>query len=216
MSRKVVRLTVDNFSAVVSPCRACLLWELDPVRRTRVAPEDAVAEKQAWISSVLLEWGSCGRVVLVDDVPVGYVMYAPPAFVPGAEGFPTAPVSSDAVLMTTAYVEPKHRGGGLARMLVQGMARDLMERESFGQGPLRAVECFGDARLAQHGGKQAGLLPVGFLGSVGFKTQRGHFTTPRMRMDLTAAVRWRDEVELALDRLLRAVRPAPEATRQKS
>ena len=216
MSRRVVRLTVDNFSAVNAPCRSCLVWELDPVRRTRVVAEDAVAEKQAWISSVLLEWGSCGRVVVVDDVPVGYVMYAPPAYVPGAERFATAPVSADAVLMTTAYVEPQHRGGGLARMLVQGMARDLMERDSFTNGALRAVECFGDARSERHGRNQGGLLPEGFLGSVGFKTQRGHVMTPRMRMDLTAALRWREEVELALDRLLRAVRPAPEATRQKS
>lgn len=214
MSRKVVRLTVDNFSAINAPCTSCLLWELDPVRRARVAEGDALAEKQAWISMVLRDWGSCGRVVLVDDEPVGYVMYAPPAFVPGADGYPTAPVSADAVLMTTAYVVPKHRGGGLARMLVQGMARDLMERQSFAEG-LRAVECFGDAHPDQRMTTHRGLLPVGFLGSVGFKTQRNHRATPRMRMDLATALRWRDEVELALDRLLSAVRPAPEATRQE-
>ncbi len=211
MSRKVVRLTVDNFSAIEAPCRSCLRWELDPVRRTRVSPEDVEAEKQAWISQVLRDWGSCGRVVQVDDVPVGYLIYAPPAFVPGADGFPTAPVSADAVLLTTAYVVPAHRGGGLGRMLIQGMARDLI-----GRGGIRAVECFGEARVRQPANKQASLLPAAFLGSVGFKTQRNHPTTPRMRMDLTSALTWRDEVELALERLLRAVRPAPEATRQKN
>ncbi len=203
MSRKVVRLTVDNFSAVPAPCRGCLMWELDPVRRTRVAEDDAMGEKQAWISEVLREWGSCGRVVKVNDQPVGYIMYAPPAFVPGADGHPTAPVSPDAVLLTTAYVVEPFRGGGLGRMLVQGMARDLIDR-----GEVRAIECFADA-----GGKPRGLLPEGFLSSVGFKTQRAHHTTPRMRMDLASALTWRDEVELALERLLRAVRPAPEATR---
>lgn len=204
MSRRVVRLTVDNFSAVPAPCRTCLRWELDPVRRNQVAEADALAEKQAWISEVLREWGSCGRVIMVGDQPAGYIMYAPPAYIPGAEGYPTAPISPDAVLLTTAYVVEQHRGGGLGRMLVQGMARDLI-----GRGGLRAIECFADAR-----GKQRGLLPEGFLGSVGFKTQRTHPTTPRMRMDLSSALTWRDEVELALERLLRAVRPAPEATRE--
>ena len=40
------------------------------------------------MSEVLREWGSCGRVALVDGEPVGYLIYAPPAFVPGAAGVP--------------------------------------------------------------------------------------------------------------------------------
>jgi hypothetical protein len=211
MSRKIVRLTLDHLDALPSPCRSCLFWELDPVRRQRV--EDPCAEKDAWVSEVLREWGSCGRVALVDDVAVGYLIYAPAAFVPGAAAFPTAPVSADAVLLTTAYVEESARGG-LGRMLVQGMARDLIER-----GGIRAVEAFGDTR----GGGRC-VVPVDFLGSVGFKTHRAHSTTPRMRMELRSALTWKDEVEAALERLLGAVRPlrkpakvpGPKATRGPS
>jgi GNAT superfamily N-acetyltransferase len=209
MSRRIVRLTLDHLDELSSPCRSCLFWELDPVRRARV--EDACGEKDAWVSQVLREWGSCGRVALVDDRPVGYVVYAPQAFVPGAAGFPTSPVSPDAVLLTTAYVESAHARGGLGRMLVQGMARDLIER-----GGIRAVEAFGDTR-----GPGRCVPPVDFLGSVGFKTQRAHPTTPRMRMELRSALTWKDELEAALERLLGAVRPgtkkapapAPKATR---
>ncbi|MFC6340746.1 GNAT family N-acetyltransferase, partial [Nocardioides hankookensis] len=104
MSRKVVRLTLDHLEQFDAPCRSCLFWELDPVRRDRVA--DACPEKDAWVSEVLREWGSCGRVVLVDDVPAAYAVYAPEAFVPGAAAFPTAPVAADAVLLTTVHVEP--------------------------------------------------------------------------------------------------------------
>ena len=91
MSRKIVRLTLDHLETFRAPCRSCLFWEMDPVRRERVA--DPCAEKDAWMSEVLREWGSCGRVALVDDRPVGYLVYAPEAFVPGAAGFPTAPIS---------------------------------------------------------------------------------------------------------------------------
>ena len=81
MARKVVRMTLDHLAALEGPCRSCVFWELDPVRRERV--DDAAAEKEAWVSSVLRDWGSCGRVVLVDDRPVGYVLYAPPAYYAG-------------------------------------------------------------------------------------------------------------------------------------
>jgi GNAT superfamily N-acetyltransferase len=195
MSRTVVRLTLDHLAALDAPCRSCLFWERDPVRRRQV--EDAAGEKDAWLSHVLREWGSCGRVVLVDDEPVGYVVYAPEAFLPGSGGFPTAPVSPDAVLMTTAYVVPAHRGGGLGRMLVQGMARDLVGRD------IRAVEAFGDTR-----GSGACVLPTDFLGSVGFKTLRAHGTSPRMRMDLRTTVSWRSDLEAAWARLRGTVAPA--------
>jgi len=208
MSRKVVRLTLDHLEELNAPCRSCLFWELDPVRRDRVT--DACAEKDAWVSEVLREWGSCGRVVLVDDVPVGYAVYAPDAFLPGAAAFPTAPVSPDAVLLTTVHVEPAYRGGGLARMLVQGMARDLVQR-----GGIAAIEAFGDP--SGRGGRCQ--LPVEFLGSVGFTTHRPHPTAPRLRMDLRATISWKGEVESAFERIVGAVRPksargpAPKATR---
>jgi GNAT superfamily N-acetyltransferase len=198
MSRKIVRLTLDHLAHLDGPCRSCLFWQLDPVSRSRLPDGDAVTEKEAWVSRVLREWGSCGRVAVVDERPVGYLMYAPEVFVPGAAAFPTAPVSPDAVLMTAAYVEPEHAGGGLGRMLVQGMARDLIKR-----GGIHAVEAFGDARGARHC-----VVPADFLGSVGFKTQRAHPTTPRMRMELRSAVTWKGEVEAALERLAGVVRPA--------
>ena len=202
MSRKVVRLTLDHLDALPAPCRHCLFWELDPVRRARIDDEEtAAAEKDAWVSQVLRDWGSCGRVVLVEDQPVGYLIYAPAAYVPGAAVFPTAPVSPDAVLLTTAYVVPEHAGGGLGRMLVQGMARDLIRR-----GGIRAVEAFGASR-----GAGQCVVPTDFLGGVGFKTYRPHPVHPRMRMELRSALTWRDELESAVERLLGAVRPVPKS-----
>jgi GNAT superfamily N-acetyltransferase len=203
MTRRVVRLTPDRLAALGdagAPCRSCVRWELDPVRRGRLDTDaEAAAEKDAWLSTVLREWGSCGRVVVVDDVPVAHVLYAPPAFVPGADGHPTAPVSPDAVLLTALYVDPRHAGGGLGRVLVQAMARDLVQR-----GGIRAVEAFGS-----RGADRRCLLPADFLAHVGFRTHRPHPTTPRMRIDLRSALSWRDEVEAAIERLVGVVRPHP-------
>jgi len=208
VSRKTVRLTLDNLADLPTPCRYCLFWELDPVRRERVCAEDRNAEKELWVSNVLREWGSCGRLAMVDDEVVGYAIYAPAAFVPGGSNFPTAPISPDAVQLTTVYVDEAHAGGGIGRLLIQGMARDLIKR-----GGGLAVEAFGDTR--GRGGHC--VVPAEFLSSVGFKTQRAHPRTPRMRMELKSALTWRDEVEQAIEKLLGvvrpAVRPAPKAAR---
>ena len=75
MGRRVVPLTLDlldRLDPAESPVRTCLTWALDPVRRGRLAPDDVAAHveaKDAWVSELLREWGSCGRVVLGDTEP---------------------------------------------------------------------------------------------------------------------------------------------------
>jgi GNAT superfamily N-acetyltransferase len=147
---------------------------------------------------------------MVDGRPVGHLTYAPAAFVPGAAAFPTAPVSPDAVLLTTAWIHPQHAGGGLGRLLVQGMARDLVGRDG-----IRAVEAFAVTDLGSlTRAPGAGCtVPAEFLARVGFKTHRAHPSTPRMRMELRSLVTWRDEVEAAWERLVGVVRrPARKPT----
>ncbi|GAB2980007.1 GNAT family N-acetyltransferase [Nocardioides montaniterrae] len=200
MARTTVPLTLDLFARLDPPCRSCVFWELDPVRRERLEATEATPEKEAWISEVLREWGSCGRVLMIDGEPRGYIVYAPAAYVPGAGAFPTAPVSQDAVLLTTAWVDPAYDGVGMGRLLVQGMARDLIGR---GDPSIRAVEAF--ARAGRRSGGCA--LPMEFLARVGFKTHRPHPTNPRMRMDLRSVLTWRDELGAAWERLVHVVRP---------
>lgn len=188
------------------PCRACLFWELDPVRRDAVAEGERADVKEAWISEVLREWGSCGRVALVDGVPVGFLVYAPAAYLPGAAAFPTAPVSPDAVLLTTARVREEYGAAGIGRLLVQGMARDLLGR---GDG-VRAVEAFATTGRLRSG--EGCVVPAEFLARVGFKTHRAHPRTPRMRMELRSIVTWRDEVEAAIEKLVGVVQPQKRPT----
>ena len=214
MARRVARLTLDTLADLPDEARCCLQWELDPVSRRRLPDQgSAVAEKEAWVSRVLLDWGSCGRVVYVDDNPAGFVLYAPPAYLVGSASIPTAPVSDDAVQLAAARVFEPYAGAGLGRLLMQEVVKDLVQR-----GGIRAVEAFGTtgsaaaqldraARAVLHPDEHECLLPVEFLQRVGFKTQRSHPRTPRMRLELKSVVTWREEVEAALERLLGVVRP---------
>ncbi len=93
MGRKIERLTLDHLDQLPGRCGDCVFWELDPVRRDAVRGHEA-EEKAAWVSMVLREWGSCGRVALVDGEVVGHMIWAPPVHVPAADGFATAPIST--------------------------------------------------------------------------------------------------------------------------
>src|SRR5207302_1470481 len=119
------------------PWRLCVGWARGPGGAGRgCAGGDPGLEKEAWISQTLLEWGSCGKLVYVDGMPAGFVMFAPPAYVPRSMAFPTSPVSPDAVLLMNAHVVQPFAEGGLGRMLVQGVARELR-----GSVVIRATEC---------------------------------------------------------------------------
>lgn len=196
MSRRVVGVTLDNLDHLPAKCRRCVFWELAPhVREQAEEFGEPSLEKEAWVSNVLLEWGSCGRILYVDTVPAGYALYAPPATVPSVAAFPTGPVSADAVLLTALRIIPEFEHGGLGRILVQNVARDLTRRG------VQAVEAFGDA-----GGNAKGcVIPAGFLREVGFKTVRPHPRWPRMRLELRTAISWKEDVEAALERLLNTV-----------
>jgi GNAT superfamily N-acetyltransferase len=198
MTRRLVNVTLDNLDDLPIRCRRCVFWELDPVSRARAEDlGDTGLEKEAWVSQTLLEWGSCGKVAYVDGVAAGYVLFAPPAYVPRSVAFPTSPVSADAVLLMSAHIMPEFSGGGLGRMLVQAVAKELIRRN------VRAIEAFGD--LSWH--EPACVLPADYLLAVGFKTVRPHSRWPRLRLELKTTASWREDVEVALERLLGSMTP---------
>ncbi|MBV9484498.1 MAG: GNAT family N-acetyltransferase [Frankiaceae bacterium] len=199
MTRRLANVTLDNLDDLPTRCRRCVFWELDPGAGQRaIEAGDPELEKEAWVSAALLEWGSCGKVLYVDGVAAGFVLYAPPSYVPRSVAFPTSPVSADAVLLMTASVLPEFDAGGLGRMLVQGVAKDLIRRG------VKAVEAFGTNSWSELGHC---VLPTDFLLSVGFKTVRPHHLTPRLRLELKSAASWREDVEVALERLLGSMSP---------
>jgi GNAT superfamily N-acetyltransferase len=205
MSRKVERLTLDNLARLPGDCASCTFWEFDPVRRQQIRGHEA-EEKAAWLSTMLRDWGSVGRVMFVDDEVVGHLLWAPALHLPGSQSFAMAPVSTDAVLLATGYIDPRFRGQGLARVLVQAMAKDLIKH-----GGIGAIEAFGARRPRP----DVCVLPADFLAAVGFRTHRNHPAYPRMRMDLGTTLTWREEFEAAAERLLGVVtgkRPAPRPT----
>ena len=147
---------------------------------------------------------------------MGYAFYAPPRTVPRAHRFPTAPVSADAVLLTSMRVEPGPTADELPYSLVERVVDELVRRG------VRALEAFGRteavAELAGLTSTDPELLPVlevlgdcsaeqcvieaEFLLGAGFIVVAPHPYFPRLRLELDKGLGWKAEVEAALERLL--------------
>jgi GNAT superfamily N-acetyltransferase len=199
VSRRLIDITLDNLGDLPDRCRSCVYWELDPAAGERAKEAGAShLEKEAWVSDTLLQWGSCGKLLYVDSTPAGYVMFAPPGYVPRATAFPTSPASPDAILLMVARLHPQFRGAGLGRMLLQGVARDAARRA------VKAVEAFG---YEGSGTQTDCVLPADYLRAVGFKTVRPHPRFPRLRLNVRSIASWREDVEYAVERLLSSMTP---------
>jgi hypothetical protein len=191
MARRLVSLTLDNVDDLPSPCRSCAFWELGE-------RDGALEAKDEWLSAVLLESGRCGKILYVDNAVAGYALYAPPEFVGGRLGFGTATISDDAILLMTARIMPQYAAAGLGRILIQAVVKDTLSRRG-----IKALEAYGDVRAEPDGC----VMPAEFLTAVGFKTKNKHPRYPLHRLELRSVLRWKPELEVALERWLGAIRP---------
>jgi hypothetical protein len=225
VSARITPLRLEAFEQLPKHARRCVFWEVDPAtlgNQHQLA--DPEFEKEAWLSMVMLEWGSCGQVAtaLPDDRShteppcLGYVFYAPPRTVPRAQRFPTAPVSADAVLLTSMGIEPGQDAGDLPHGLIAGVIDELVRRgvralEAFGRTPAASelqdprmvspdvrpvLEALGDCSVDHC------VIDAEFLKDVGFVVVAPHTYFPRLRLELDKGLGWKAEVEAALERLL--------------
>lgn len=207
VSMRINPLTLDGFDQLPRHARRCVFWEMDPVAlhdaRGFADPE---FEKEAWLSMVMLEWGSCGQVATMDGRAAGCAFYSPPGAVPRATLFPTSPVSSDAVLLTSMRLEPAAQLDGVGPSLIQAVVGDLVRRG------VRALEAFGivpgpedDSPGAEADcGPAQCMIDAGFLTDMGFQVVAPHHRFPRLRLEIDRDHLWKADVESALERLLMA------------
>jgi GNAT superfamily N-acetyltransferase len=183
MSRLVVDVSLENLCRAPPGALSAVYWELD-VDNPSV---DAEFEKEEWFSAVLLEWGTCGKMALEDDLgAVSFAEYAPPSFFPRLGRFRAGRVSADAVYLSYCYVIDRRRGFGLGTELVRAVARDLVDRGVW------AVEAIGDRAWTE-----GWVLPAPFLSATGFQVVREDPRYPLMRLDLRTAVAPREEAVAA-------------------
>lgn len=210
MARRFRPLTPDRIAELPPGCSGCVFWEsAEPLPMTcgaACSPEAA----RAWVSKVAGEWGDCGRVAFEDGQVLGFVKYAPPAFVPQARHMPAGPPADGAVLITCMHITADARQRGLGKVLLQAALRDLTTRGE------RTVQAYA---TAHHGDWDVSpVIGMQFLLRMGFTVARPHPETPLMQLDLKSLAAWTENLESVLESLripLRAPVRAPVPNIQK-
>ena len=190
-SRRLRPMTAADLASMPEPCAGCAFWE--STLSDLAAPADHTDRrviKADWAEAVTQRWGYCGVVACAEDEPIGFLTMAPAMYVPRLGAFATTPVGFDAAVVMSVLVLDEYRGKGIGRQLIQSAAGLVARRD------IRALEAVG----SHHAGPSC-MLPVDWLEKVGFQIVRPHPITPRLRMDLQNAVRWRTDLTAAWNRL---------------
>lgn len=74
MTARITPLRLEGFEQLPKHARRCVFWEVDPSTIGDDHLTDPEFEKEAWLSMVMLEWGSCGQLAVTAraDAPDQY------------------------------------------------------------------------------------------------------------------------------------------------
>lgn len=194
MEASLFPITQDNLALLHPQARRSVFWELAADAAAKV--DDPEFEKEAWLSTTLLEHGRCGfsiGYINAEPIPavsaISSIIYCVREAAPGAAAMPTAPISHDAAVISSLFIEEVFRGMGMEAVLLDATLMDLINQE------VTAVEAFGlregkftdlDPSLRSIVGNKnkIGLLEVPVLESAGFEIIADHPVLPRLRMEL--------------------------------
>ena len=174
MPTRVAGLTGATLATAPAVCHECVWWQSRPGR---------AIDKGRWIDRAEDEWGAWGTVYYdADGALLGSMQYGPVELFPRAADLPAGPASSDAVLVTCAYVLDRATPWVMQSLFLAaiGDARDK---------GARALEAFA-YRYPERESKYERFLvhrtvfPRDFLSDFGFETVRAAGRVELARLEL--------------------------------
>jgi hypothetical protein len=192
---RIAGLTGATLETAPTVCHECIFWQSRTGRST---------DKRRWIRGTEEEWGAWGTVYYDDDGRLlGSMQYGPSDLFPRAAELPAGPPSSDALLVTCAYLVDPSRPWVMQSLFLTaiGEARDK---------GAQAVEAFayryGDelSRVERFRWHKT-IFPRDFLADFGFVTKRVQGRVELARLELGGLV---PVAEGKRERVLRVVREA--------
>jgi hypothetical protein len=188
-------LTGITLQTAPEVCRGCVWWQSRPGKHV---------DKPRWIEKAETEWGPWGTVYYdADGRLLGSMQYGPAELFPRAADLPAGPPSSDAVLVTCAYLVDASSPWVMQSLFLAaiGDARDK---------GAKALETF-SFRYAEHESPyerfqvHKTIFPSDFLGDFGFVPIRRAGRVELARLDFGGL---QPVVEGKRERVLRVVKEA--------
>jgi hypothetical protein len=186
-----------------SVCQSCIWWQSRPSGRS--------VNRASWIEDVEDRFGPWGKVYVDQGRHVCSLQYGPADAFPRARSLPAGPASSDAVLVTCAFLTDTTSPWALQSLFLAciGESRDrgaaAVEAFGYRYGPHEPFA----ARFLEH----RTIFPRDFLADFGFFTLREMGRVELMRLELGGLVPVEEPRTLVAEAVRRArelvSRPAP-------
>ncbi len=183
MSITIENLTEANLDMVPTwdeypfSCKYCLFWQCpDEYKALKESQKEVLMQKKSlWLQDTKRLFGDCGKLLVIQDIPIAYSQFAPPEFLPGSAFYQSATPDYDAVLISCLFVaQKKYRGKGYGTKLLENILIHLK-----GRG-IGAVETF-----ARRSNPENPSGPLSFYMKNGFKIAKDDVEYPLLRMDLS-------------------------------
>lgn len=136
-------ITLENVKDIPTPCKTCLYWENPTFQGKQLTPAEKAkneAEKAAWFLKTLKDFGNCGKILYVDNKPVGYAQYSTASRFPNTQEYGAKklgkPEENVAFISCLYITDENSRGKGSGKKLLDEALFDLKKRG------FRAVETF--------------------------------------------------------------------------
>ena len=198
MFATLIPLSPETMGRIHPQAGRSIFWELDAEAASLVQDSgDPAFEKEAWLTTTLFNYGCCGLSLERSTAAraVATVLWCSRDAAPGCAQLPTAPVSEDAEVLTSLFIDPGFAGVGLEAVLLDAAIMQLVDAD------VPAVEAFGwrqdffsradvDELLEGPVGSvlrsasEIGLMSVAVLESAGFQVVADHPVLPRLRLEL--------------------------------
>lgn len=137
MEIEIEDVTESNLNDIPKICRHCLYWSFPrKFEKTKAEPskhkQRLEAKKKEWILQTLKEFGTCGKILYCNNMPVGYAEYGPSNRFPQIKAYKSQPIGKieDGVVFLSCLciVDKNLRGKGLGEKLLENVIADLKKR----------------------------------------------------------------------------------------
>jgi ribosomal protein S18 acetylase RimI-like enzyme len=130
-------------------------------------------KKREWFNKVAKEFGNCIKIAYFNDVPIGFILYAPAKFFPRVKEYAAGPTSEDAVFIACLYISSKEmRGKELGTRMIENLINELKEKG------FKAIETF--ARKSSENNPSG---PLKFYLKHNFKIKNDKDDFPLLRLE---------------------------------
>lgn len=162
----IVDIRKSNLADIPESCRGCVYWEFpsdfEKGKNDTQRKAEFEIKKREWFEKTLEEFGTCGKIVYHEGVPVAYAQYAPSARLPNINEYQSkdvGKVEEGVVFLSCLYVADETlRDKHIGETLLQNVIEDLRRRG------FKAIETFARRSQADNpSGPMAFYVKSGFV-----------------------------------------------------